>query len=183
MLGENFTRTLAAARMGSEWAWASIYGDLAPSVLGYFRVRCASDPEDLTGEVFLQVVRDLGSFVGGEREFRSWVFVIAHNRLVDERRRSARWPLDSIPDVPGTAGWSDEVEQEALRTVAAERVRWIMQQLSPDQQAVLGLRVIGQLTVPEVARVIGKSSGAVKALQRRALRAVARALAREGVPL
>jgi len=182
VIGESFSETLEAARTGSEWAWTRLYRDLAPSVLGYLRGRGAPDPEDVLGEVFLQVVRDLGSFHGGEREFRAWVFVIAHNRLVDEHRRRARRPVDPTPDVP-REGISGDTAESALQGVATERVRRIMQQLSPDQRTVLLLRVLGQLTVEEVARVVGKSPGAVKALQRRGLRAAKRALANEGVPL
>lgn len=59
MLGETFSGTFAAARVGAEWAWATIYRDLSPVVLGYLRARRATEPEELTGEVFLQVVRDL----------------------------------------------------------------------------------------------------------------------------
>ena len=75
MLGENFPGTLDAARAGAEWAWAAIYRDLAPAVVGYLRARRANEPDDLAGEVFLQVVRDLPRFQGGEREFGAWVFV------------------------------------------------------------------------------------------------------------
>jgi RNA polymerase sigma-70 factor (ECF subfamily) len=181
--GESFPHILQAARAGSEWAWTSIYRDLAPPVLGYLRARGAGEPEDLTGEVFLQVVRDLGGFDGGEREFRAWVFAIAHNRLVDERRRNARRPVEPTPDVPTGEYPTPDAEEEALEEVAAERVHRILKQLAPDQGAVLLLRVLGQLTVEEVARVLGKSPGAVKALQRRGLRAVERALVKEGVPL
>lgn len=182
MLGEQFPQTLAAARTGAEWAWACLYRDLAPPVLGYLRGRGAAEPEDLTGEVFLQVVRDLSGFDGGEREFRAWVFVVAHNRLVDERRRRARRPEEPTPDVP-TAGQSCGAEEEALLGLGVERVRRVLQQLSPDQQAVLLLRILGRLTVEEVARVVGKSPGAVKALQRRGVRSIERALSEEGVPL
>lgn len=182
MIGENFAQTLEAARTGSEWAWTSIYRDLAPAVLGYLRGRGAPDPEDVLGEVFLQVVRDLRGFHGSEREFRAWVFVIAHNRLVDEHRRRARRPVEATPDV-AREGVSGDAAEEALQELAAERVRRIIERLSPDQRAVLLLRVLGGLTVEEVSRVVGKSPGAVKALQRRGLRAVKRALAKEGVPL
>jgi RNA polymerase sigma-70 factor, ECF subfamily len=183
MIGEGLSQTLGAARAGSDWAWTAIYRDLAPSVLGYFRGRGAGNPEDLTGEVFLQVVRDLASFDGGEREFRAWMFAIAHNRLVDERRASARRPVEPMPDVAASEGGPSDTEEEALDEVAAERVRRLIDRLSPDQRAVLLLRVLGQLTVEEVAGVVGKSPGAVKALQRRGLRALQRALAKEGVPL
>ena len=65
MLGENFSGTLEAARTGADWAWAAIYRDLSPAVLGYLRARGAHEPEDVTGEVFVQVVRDLQRFNGG----------------------------------------------------------------------------------------------------------------------
>jgi RNA polymerase sigma-70 factor (ECF subfamily) len=183
MLGETFPGTLEAARAGADWAWAGIYRDLAPAVLGYLRARRAHEPDDLTGEVFLQVVRDLPRFEGGEREFRAWVFVIAHHRLLDEMRSRNRRPVDLQPDGPATASDADGVETQVLDATATDRVRGIIEGLAPDQRDVLLLRVLGDLTVEEVAIAVGKSPGAVKALQRRGLLAVKRALAEEGVPL
>ena len=183
MLGEDFTLILQAARGGAEWAWASIYRDLSPSVLGYLRGLGADDSEDLTGEVFLQVVRDLKRFEGAESEFRAWVFVVARHRLIDEARRRARRPVELRPDLPESLHKTGEVEEEALRDVAAERVRRIIDQLSSDQRDVLLLRVLGGLTIAEAAELLGKSTGAVKAVQRRGLEAVARLLSQEGVTL
>ena len=183
LLGEDFPQTLQAARAGSEWAWASVYRDLAPTVLGYLRGRGAHDAEDVTGEVFLQIVRDLHRFAGDERAFRAWVFVIAHHRLVDEGRRRARRPVESTAEVKEDERRSGNVEEEALDRVAADRVCRIIERLSPDQREVLLLRVLGALTVAEVAEVLGKSQGAVKALQRRGLEAVKRELSQEGVTL
>jgi RNA polymerase sigma factor (sigma-70 family) len=182
VLGESFAQIIAAARGGAELAWKRIYGDLAPPVLGYLRTRSAVDAEDLMGEVFLQVVRDLNTFEGGERDFRAWVFTIAHHRLLDDARRRARRPLTStgeaIADYPG-----GNVEEEALEGIAAQRVREMIKGLPPAQRDVLLLRVLGGLTVDQVASAIGKSSGAVKALQRRGLAAIDGALAEEGVTL
>jgi RNA polymerase sigma factor (sigma-70 family) len=183
VLGDEFGKNLADARRGSDAAWARIYRDLAPSVFGYLRGRGERESEDLTGEVFLQVVRDLPTFEGAEREFRSWVFVIAHHRLLDERRRRARKPVEPRAEVPDVGGRSTDAAEQALDRIAAERVERIIGQLPQEQKAVLLLRVLGQLTVAEVATVVGKSPGAVKALQRRGLRAVERTIAREGVPL
>ena len=183
MLGEAFAQILVAARAGSESAWAAIYRDLAPVVLGYLRGRGARDAEDLTGEVFVQVVRDLHTFEGGEREFRAWVFVVAHHRLLDDVRRQTRRPVEAFLDVPTDEFRSDEGDDEALEYLAADRARRLIEQLSPDQRHVLLLRIIGDLTVEEVARVVGKSQGAVKALQRRGLDAIKRALSEEGVTL
>lgn len=183
MLDADFPHILQAARTGAEWAWACIYRDLSGTVLGYLRAQRATEPEDLTGEVFLQLVRDLPRFEGTERDFRAWVFTIARNRLVDEGRRRARRPVDLAPDVPASADESADVETQVLRAAASDRVRGIIEQLGPDQRDVLLLRVLGDLTVEEAAQVVGKSPGAVKALQRRGLEAITRALSREGVTL
>jgi RNA polymerase sigma-70 factor (ECF subfamily) len=152
-------------------------------VLGYLRARHAREPEDLTGEVFLQVVRDLPRFDGGEREFRAWVFVIAHHRLLDEGRRGARRPVDLEPDVPALASEAEDVETQVIESTAADGVRRIIDRLPADQRDVLLLRVLGDLTVEQVAEAIGKSPGAVKALQRRGLATIKRTLAEESVPL
>lgn len=183
MLGENFPQTLEAARTGAEWAWTTMYRDLAPSVTGYLRSRRAREPEDLTGEVFLQVVRDLPRFQGAEREFRAWVFVIAHHRLLDENRRVARRPIDLEPDGPTLASDADDVETKVIESTATTDVRQVIDRLAPDQRNVLLLRILGDLTVEEVARAVGKSPGAVKALQRRGLTAIKRELAKERVSL
>lgn len=181
MLGDNFPQVLTAARTGADWAWTNIYRDLAPSVLGYLRARGAREPEDLTGEVFLQLVRDLSRFEGGERDFRAWVFVIAHHRLIDDRRQRARRPVEPADELLQAKLRSPDAESEALDSIAADRLRQVIGRLSPEQRDVLLLRVMGDLTVTEVAKAIGKSPGAVKALQRRGLAAIERALAREGV--
>ena len=90
MLGDSFLTVIAAARSGAEWAWATLYRELAPSIRGYLRFRGAEEPDDLLGEVLLQLVRDLDAFDGDERAFRAWVFTIAHHRLLDDRRRQVR---------------------------------------------------------------------------------------------
>lgn len=170
-----------AARAGGEWAWTVLYRDLSPLVLGYLRANRARDPDDLTGDVFVQLVRNLAGFEGDERAFRSWVLMIAHHRLIDERRRDARRPADPVPEVPDRSG--GHVEEEALEGLGTEGIHRLLEHLSADQRDVLLLRIIGDLTVEDVARIVGKRTGAVKALQRRGLAALKRAISREGVPL
>ena len=159
-----------------------LYADLAPAVAGYLRVQRAAEPEDLTSEVFLGVFRGLASFEGGEPQFRSWVFTIAHRRLQDERRRLARQPQLASIDPAATVPAGD-VEREALEVLGEQWVIGLCARLSVDQRTVLLLRVVADLTAEEVARITGKSVGAVKALQRRALQSLRRKLAREGVSL
>jgi RNA polymerase sigma-70 factor (ECF subfamily) len=183
MLGDDFSQILTAARAGADWAWGRLYRDLAPSVLGYVRARGAVEPDDLTGEVFLQVVRDLKRFDGGEREFRAWMFTIAHHRLIDDARHRARRPVEPVAEVEHRQTPAGDAEDEVLNAFATERVRGIIEALPADQRDVLLLRVLGDLTVSEVAQVVGKSSGAVKALQRRGAAGLKRILSEERVSL
>jgi RNA polymerase sigma factor (sigma-70 family) len=167
---DSFDSVLSAARAGADWAWERIYADLAGSVIGYLRAHGAADPEDVAGEAFLQVVRDLSRFSGDERDFRAWVFTIVHRRLLDERRRLSRRPsvpLDEPHDVRG-----GDVTEDAWTGLDRRQVVDLLAELPPDQRSVLLLRILGDLTIEEIARAVGKRPGAVKALQRRGLKRV-----------
>jgi RNA polymerase sigma factor (sigma-70 family) len=181
MSPERFTSLLEAAREGNEAAWQDLYNSLAPVVLGYLRANGAPDPEDVLGEVFLQVARDIARFDGEEPGFRSWVFTIAHHRLIDARRHSARRPVELSPEPPEPGGHADDAADEALAKIGTQEVQRVLSLLSEDQRAVLLLRVIGDLSIEDVAKAVGKRPGAVKALQRRGLAAIKRELARKGV--
>jgi RNA polymerase sigma-70 factor (ECF subfamily) len=111
------------------------------------------------------------------------MFTIAHHRLIDDARQRARRPVEPAADVQNWLTPSGDAQEEVLHTFASERVRRIIEQLAPEQRDVVLLRVLGGLTVSEVAKVVGKSSGAVKALQRRGLARIKRALSEEVVPL
>jgi len=182
-IADRFEQVLAAARAGVEPAWRELYDELSPAVLGYLRARGAREPEDLTGEVFLQVVRDLGRFEGDWRGFRAWVMAIAHHRLLDEGRRRARRPVEPVPEPPEPPNPEPaaDVAAEAEARLGLGRATELISELSADQRTVLLLRVVADLTIDEVARVIGKRPGAVKQLQRRGLRALEKRLEREGM--
>jgi RNA polymerase sigma-70 factor (ECF subfamily) len=179
---EDFVLVLHAARSGSEAAWTHIYKDLAPGVIGYLRGQGAPDPEDLAGDVFLEVVRDLHRFEVDHSQFRSWVFTIAHLRLLDARRRQGRRPvrpagLEVLSDKAG----SGDSEQEALAALGIERIERLLNILSPDQRDVLLLRIVGDLSVDQVATVLGKLPGAVRVLQHRGLARLRRQMSNVGV--
>ena len=157
--------------MGEDWAWRALYDELAPGLLGYLRARRAAQPEHLLGEVMLQVVRDLPSFGGGMWDLRAWAFAIAHRRLLDERRRSVRKPADAVPP--------QEIEQDELSAPSVERVGRLLALLSPDQQNVILLRILGELTCEEVGKVIGEEADTVDALQRHGLETLRSELAKE----
>jgi RNA polymerase sigma factor (sigma-70 family) len=183
MTAERFTALLGAARDGSEDAWQELYGGLAPVVLGYLRANGSPDPEDVLSEVFLQVARDIVKFDGDEKGFRSWVFTIAHHRLIDARRHSARRPVELSPEPPEPMERAEDAADEALTRIGNEEVQRILSLLSTDQRTVLLLRVVADMSIEDVATAVGKRPGAVKALQRRGLAAVKRELGRKGVTL
>jgi RNA polymerase sigma-70 factor (ECF subfamily) len=182
MAPHRFKGLIEAARQGDETAWSEIYCELAPAVLGYLRGSRVPDPEDTCAEAFLQVARDLGSFKGDWGAFRGWVFAIAHHRLLDARRHTARRPAELVaePPEPATEPMAD-VADEALARISSEEVRHLLDSLSADQRSVLLLRILGDLSIEQVARALGKRPGAVKQLQRRGLAAVRRELGRLGV--
>jgi RNA polymerase sigma-70 factor (ECF subfamily) len=182
MSPDRFETLIESARGGDEAAWSEIWGELSPAVLGYLRGSGAPDPEDVLGETFLQVARDSAEFDGDWDRFRSWVFTIAHHRLIDARRRSARRPMDlvaEVPEPPGAVG--DDAAEQALAEISREQVLKVLESLSPDQRAVVLLRVLGDLSLEQVAEALGKRTGAVKQLQRRGLIAVHKALTQKGV--
>ena len=173
--------TIEAARRGEAAAWAAIYDALAPQLLGFLRARRAPEPEDLLGEVLVQMVRDLPRFRGGWPELRAWSFAIARNRLTDDARCRHRRPLQPQPDEALYAhAPTGDAEAEALGHLAGAELLGLLERLTPDQRDVLLLRVVADLSVEETARAMGKRKGAVKTLQHRAVAALRRAL--EGRP-
>ena len=186
-LGEAFEPVLGAARTGAAWAFESLWQALAPSVAGYLRLQGAAEPDDVTSEVFVSVLTSLDSFEGDEDRFRSWVFTIAHRRLVDDWRRRGRRPAladggdQAARRAPEAAG--GDVEEEALRRVSEQRVRRMCELLAPDQRDVLLLRMVAGMSLDQTAEALGKTTIAVKALQHRGVAALRRYLEREGVSL
>jgi RNA polymerase sigma-70 factor (ECF subfamily) len=154
----------------------SVYRAHAPGVAGYLRAQGADDPDDLTGEVFVAVARRIDDFHGDDADLRSWVFTIAHHKLVDDRRRRARRRTHAadpatIPE-PAHHGFEDAAASRLDALPAMEALRL----LTPDQQAVLLLRILADLSIAQVAKILDKPEGAVKTLQRRALASLARHL-------
>jgi RNA polymerase sigma-70 factor (ECF subfamily) len=177
VIGEAFASVLAAAKIGEEWAWVNLYRDLAGPVTGYLRGRGAGDSEDLASETFLNVAKGIRSFSGDEQAFRSWVFVIAHRRLTDARRSAARRPLadhrasddGGVDQLPG-----GDAEDDAMSHLDADAVESILSRVTQDQRDVIKLRIVGGFSVAETAKILGKSDGAVKVIQHRALQALRR---------
>lgn len=181
--GLAFDDVLRAAQAGAAWAFEVLYRDLAPAVTGYLRLHGAVEPDDLASETFVGVFTGLARFEGDEAALRAWVFTIAHRRLMDDwRRRSRRPQLADDPEALGEVaeGVGGDVEDDALARVGAENVQRLCAQLPADQRTVLLLRILADLTIEQVAEVMDRSGGAVKALQRRGLRSLRTLVEEEG---
>lgn len=179
----DFERVLADAQRSDQRALETLYRDLAPLVLGYLRGRGARDPEDLTSETFVAMMRNLHRFRGNETRLRTWVLTIAHRRLIDDRRRLSRRPespMDptSMAETRGTT--ASDAGTAALANLGGQEMVKLLDELTDDQRAVVVLRIVADLPVNDVARILKKRPGAVKTMQRRALATLARAL--DGAP-
>jgi len=149
--------------------------------MGYFRVRGVGNPEDLVGETFVQLARNLSSFDGDADSFQSWVFMIAHHRLSNHKRRFARKP-EALTDTPlddGRRGRS--AEDEALATMSSTASLEMLSRLTPDQRNVIALRYVADLSVNKTAQIIGSSPSAVKQPTRRALGRLRQEISQEAV--
>lgn len=150
-----------------------LYRSTAPAVLGYLRAQGVTDPEDVLMDVFVTVVRDLERVTGDAQAVRRWVFSIAHHRVVDQRRWNARRTrLDPVEldRLVGTVEGAERFGADPALVAALAR-------LTADQRAVLGLRLVADLPVHDVAEILGKRPDAVTALQRRATARLAGLLA------
>ena len=169
----------AAAQRGDRDASAALYDLYATRLLGFVRGLGVPDPEDTVGEIFVSVVRDIGSFEGDDEAFGRWLFTIAYRRAMDAHRAQTRRREDAtdplgMPDGDGDV--ADFVDSLVERVGLGAQARQAVEQLTDDQRAVVMLRLIADLSVADTAEILGEQPGAVKTLQRRALAALRRSL-------
>lgn len=173
---DSFAAALAQARNNEHAGWDWLYRGFAPAVFGYLLSQRAPAPEDLLGEVWLQVVRDLGRFDGDVDQFRSWLLRIAQNRLIDARRTAQRRPQVADSEIPEIVDQEADAEAAIRQEESGARLEELLAGLPDNQRAALYLRFVLDLPQKDIAAVMGISTAAVKMLQMRATRAVARQL-------
>lgn len=172
-----FDDCLARAQAGSPQAFDDLVRWLERPLLGFAAARGADDPDGTANEVLLRVFRSLGTFEGGRRPFRAWVFTIARNVLLDEHRRRTRRPL-ADPTAPDALPDAITIAEELDRVGEQERVEKMLSSLTDEQREVVLLRVVAGLSVEETAQAVGRRQGAVRALQNRALARLRASLSR-----
>lgn len=158
-----------AARSGDRDALGEVYRALAPVVVGYLRAKGVSDPEGSTNEVFLALLPRLPKITGGAAGLRRLTFSIAHARMVDDVRARVRAPGAVSYEASADTRTAPSAEDAAEHGLATKRVLAVLEQLPDDQREVLTLRVVADLTIDQIAEVMGRSPGAIKQLQRRGM--------------
>jgi RNA polymerase sigma-70 factor, ECF subfamily len=173
VIGAAFRDTLADAKAGDEAAFTRLFRDVQPALLRYLRL-IAPDADDVAGDTWLQVVGGLGRFRGEEQEFRAWLFTIARHRAADSGRSRARRPAIPLEmtEAEQQPTASDAADQ-ALEAVSTQAVLELIASLPGDQAEIILLRVVAGLEAREVARIVGKSPGAVRVAAHRGLRKLA----------
>jgi RNA polymerase sigma-70 factor (ECF subfamily) len=161
-------------------AFATLYREYVDSVYRYcyFRLDGREQAEDATSQIFLKALAALPTHRQRD-SFRSWLFSIAHNVVTDlYRSRRPVWPLSIVEN---HADNRQSVEADALQSVERDEVRDLLARLPAEQRRVLELRLAG-LSSSEIAKVLGKKTGAVKVAQSRAIARLRRTLVPDAQP-
>jgi RNA polymerase sigma-70 factor (ECF subfamily) len=156
-------------------AFARIYEEYFDKIYRYITLKIgdAVEAEDLTQQVFLNSLRSISSFRWRGKPFSAWLYRIAHNQVVDYLRKKKKV---TVPLEETLVSGSDNPQQSAERKLDIEQVLSAARHLTGAQREVISLRFTSELSIAQVAEVMGKSQGAVKALQHSGIVALRRAL-------
>ena len=136
------------------------------------------DAEDLTTQVFLRMLESIGKFRWRSAPFSAWLFRIAHNLAMDHFRANRRWqPEEEVPEPADRQEAS--AEEAAIESIGQASMLELIDGLSPDQRDVLTLKFVFNFSNGEAAAILGKTGGAVKSLQHRALASLQKQIAQK----
>jgi len=163
------------AQKGDREALEELYLIHFDRIYSYLHVSVGNrhDAEDLTTQTFLKMLESIGKFRWRSAPFSAWLFRIAHNLAMDHFRASRRWqPEEEVPEPEPDEATS--AEAGALQSIGRKSMLELIEELSPEQQQVLTLKFLFNFANAEAATILGKSEGAIKSLQHRALASLQR---------
>lgn len=168
-----------AQKQDSE-ALAQIYEAYFDKIYRYLvvRVRNETEAEDLTQQVFMKVLQSISTYKSKGVPFSSWIYRIAHNQMVDFMRQQNK---KSTVDIEGMQlpYEGHDPQQVIEEQIDVEELKKATRKLTAAQQEVLALRFTGELSIARCAEIMGKSEGAIKALQHSAVQSLRKALVNE----
>jgi RNA polymerase sigma-70 factor (ECF subfamily) len=161
---------VARAQKGERDALEELYLLHFDRIYGYLHLSVGNrhDAEDLTTQTFLKMLEAIGRFRWRSAPFSAWLFRIAHNLAMDHFRATKRWqPEEEVPEPEGAE--ESSAEEAALESIGRRSMLELIDNLSPEQKQVLTLKFVFNFSNGEAASILGKTEGAVKSLQHRAL--------------
>src|ERR671936_153139 len=167
---QDVRRLVKQAQQGDEEALEQLYLLHFDRIYSYLHMSVGNryDAEDLTTQTFLKMLEAIGRFRWRSVPFSAWLFRIAHNLAMDHFRAARRsQPEEEVPEPPGSEEAS--AEDEAMQSIGRQSMLELIERLSPEQQQVLTLKFVFNFPNAEVATILGKTEGAIKSLQHRAL--------------
>jgi RNA polymerase sigma-70 factor (ECF subfamily) len=173
-------RLVEFAQQGDREALEALYLLHFDRIYSYLHMSVGNrhDAEDLTTQTFLKMLEAIGRFRWRSAPFSAWLFRIAHNLAMDHFRATKRWqPEEEVPEPEGAEASS--AEDEALQSIGRRSMLELIENLSHDQQQVLTLKFVFNFANGEAATILGKTEGAVKSLQHRALTSLQKQVARD----
>ena len=173
-------RLVELAQQGDREALESLYLLHFERIYSYLHMSVGNrhDAEDLTTQTFLKMLEAIGRFRWRSAPFSAWLFRIAHNLAMDHFRTTKRWqPEEEVPEPAGSE--LPSAEDEALQSIGRRSMLELIEDLSHDQQQVLTLKFVFNFSNGDAATILGKTEGAVKSLQHRALASLQKQVTRD----
>jgi len=177
---EHVRELVARGQQGDREALEELYLIHFDRIYSYLHVSVGNrhDAEDLTTQTFLRMLESIGKFRWQSAPFSAWLFRIAHNLAMDHFRATRRWqPEEEVPEPEPDE--STSAEANALQSIGRKSMMELIEDLSPEQQQVLTLKFLFNFANAEAATILGKSEGAIKSLQHRALASLQKQIERK----
>jgi RNA polymerase sigma-70 factor (ECF subfamily) len=172
-------RLVEQAQTGDRRALEELYLLHFDRIYSYLHMSVGNrhDAEDLTTQTFVKMLESIGRFRWQSAPFSAWLFRIAHNLAMDHFRSTRRWqPEEEVPEPPGAEEAS--AEEAAFHAIGRKSMLDLIEDLSAEQQQVLTLKFVFNFSNGEAATILGKTEGAIKSLQHRALVSLQRSLSK-----
>jgi RNA polymerase sigma-70 factor (ECF subfamily) len=163
-------RLVERAQQGDRDALEELYLIHFDRIYSYLHMSVGNrhDAEDLTTQTFLKMLESITKFRFQSAPFSAWLFRIAHNLAMDHFRARRRWqPEEEVPEAPGEE--EPSAEHVAMHSIGRQSMLELIEGLSHEQQQVLTLKFVFNFPNGDVATILGKTEGAIKSLQHRAL--------------
>ena len=160
-------------------AFAKLYEQNFDKIYRYISLKVGNntEAEDMTQQVFIKALQSISSYKWKDVPFSAWLFRIAHNQVIDYYRKQSRQSTTPLYEYMAVTNFNPEKEMEDKSDI--ERLLIASKKLTAAQQEVIALRFAGELPIAEVARIMGKTQGAIKALQHSAIASLRKLMAVE----